>query len=158
MLAHPAEYDRSRWPSLLERAAREVFQLMLNEELARGSGAPSSEELDITSMVGLAGRLCGVVSVRCPMRAASLIASRMLGREGTADHPETWDAFGEICNMVAGNFKNRVAGLADGCMMSVPTVISGAHYRVHPAAGSTHIEVHFAYRDMPLVVAIEVHQ
>ena len=42
-----------------------------------------------------------------------------------------WDALGEICNMVAGNFKNKVSGLGNGCMLSVPTVITGRDYHCH---------------------------
>jgi CheY-specific phosphatase CheX len=41
-------------------------------------------------------------------------------------------ATSEICNMVAGNFKNKISGLGDGCCMLSPTsVITGEDYTVH---------------------------
>ncbi len=66
------------WVPLLELATREVFELMLGCHLA--VAAPESEpSLNITSMVGLAGQLCGVLSVRCDGKSAVLMASKMLG-------------------------------------------------------------------------------
>jgi Chemotaxis phosphatase CheX len=38
---------------------------------------------------------------------------------------------GEICNLVAGNFKNKIAGLGEVCMLSPPSVITGDDYTVH---------------------------
>jgi Chemotaxis phosphatase CheX len=52
------------------------------------------------------------------------MASRMLGVQPGEIGREGCDAFGEICNMIAGNFKNKISGLGNGCMLSVPTIIS----------------------------------
>jgi len=30
-----------------------------------------------------------------------------------------------------GNFKNKIDGLSDGCMLSLPTVITGSDYTLH---------------------------
>ena len=84
---------------------------------------PAEQRLDITAMVGLAGQLCGVLTVRCNSKSASRMASEMLGIEADPAGPEMWDAVGEVCNVTAGNFKNKITGLGDGCMLSVPTVI-----------------------------------
>ena len=130
---------------------------MLNEELASGKGV-TAEALDITAMVGLAGTVSGVVSVRCSTRTAILIASRMLGPDAPPTAAETWDALGEICNMVAGNFKNGIPGIANTCMISVPTVISGADYWVHPLGGGEHAEIRLAFQGHALEIAIEVHR
>ncbi len=82
-------------------------------------------------MVGLAGELCGILTIRCSAKTAARMASRMLGTDLESAGPEKWDALGEICNMVAGNFKNKIAGLGDGCMLSAPTVITGGDYSLH---------------------------
>jgi CheY-specific phosphatase CheX len=65
------------WLPLIEMATREVFDLMLGCKLS----LPSEEaeaNLDVTAMVGLAGQLSGVLSVRCDSKAATLMTSKML--------------------------------------------------------------------------------
>lgn len=151
---------------MLEEAAREVFELMLGCRLtlaeagAREAGARkdvSEPALNIAAMVGLAGELSGVMSIRCTSKSAAMMASMMLGVEPDHINDEIYDALGEICNMVAGNFKNKIPGLGDGCLLSVPTVIIGDDYRVHPPAGSPVLEVHMLYEDMAVVISLKVH-
>src|SRR5258708_26089880 len=117
---------RECWISTLQLAMQEVFDLMLACPLEVPASPPIEKGLDITAMVGLAGQLCGVLTVRCSAKSATHMASRMLGTDPDIAGPEVWDAMGEICNMVAGNFKNKISGLGDGCMLSVPTVITGS--------------------------------
>jgi CheY-specific phosphatase CheX len=85
----------------LELAAREVFELMLGCQLAV-AGSATLETLHTTSMVGLAGQLCGVLSLRCSAQSAMLMASKMLGKEPKKDSHEMWDALGEVCNNGGG--------------------------------------------------------
>ena len=42
--------------------------------------------------------------------------------------PKNSATLGELRNMIAGNFKLKVTSLADHCMLSVPTVITGDDY------------------------------
>jgi chemotaxis protein CheX len=121
------------WIPLLEMAAREVFELMLGSQLTVPAASEETAP-EITSMVGLAGKLCGVLSVCCDRKAAALMTSQMLGVQLTKVGVEMSDALGEVCNMVAGNFKNKIAGLAEGCMLSPPTVITGSDYHLHSPA------------------------
>jgi len=107
-------------------------------------------------MVGLAGMLCGLVTVRCDERAAALMASKMLGIEVDKVGPEVSDALGEVCNMVAGNFKNKIAGLGDGCMLSPPSVITGGDYTVHADPDSPQIQVNFLFERLPIVISINI--
>ena len=46
----------------------------------------------------------------------------------TDDDQQMRDAIGEVANMIAGSFKNKLTGLAHGCMLSSPTVITGSDY------------------------------
>jgi chemotaxis protein CheX len=142
------------WIPLLQVAAQEVFELMLNCKIT-ASAIPANFEPEITAMVGLAGQLCGVMTIRCAQKSAGLMASKMLGVE--AEGQEMCDAFGEICNMVAGNFKNKIAGLSDGCMLSVPTVITGTDYNLRSLTDSAAVEASFIFESMPMVVSLEVH-
>lgn len=151
-----ANGSHETWIPLLEVAAREVFELMLGCHLT----APASMEdaiLDITSMVGLAGALSGVLSVCCEGKAAALMTSKMLGVELDKAGPEMSDALGEVCNMVAGNFKNKIAGLAEGCMLSPPTVITGSDYTLHSQADSPTLEVRLLFEGMPIVISLAIH-
>lgn len=147
---HPAN-----WAQLLEQAAREVFEMMLGCSLTP-SPTVTDQTPDITSMVGLAGELCGLLSVRCQRAAAILMASKMLGIEPAQVGAEMHDAFGEIGNMVAGNFKNKVPGLGDGCMLSVPTVVSGTDYSLHSKAATPAIEIQLLFETMPLVISLQI--
>jgi chemotaxis protein CheX len=108
-------------------------------------------------MVGLAGQVCGVVTVRCASKSATQMASKMLGLDPATAGPEMWDAMGEICNMVAGNFKNKITGMGDGCMLSVPTVITGADYSLHSLTDSGKIEISLMFEGSPVIFSLEVH-
>lgn len=147
---------RECWLPTLQLSMQEVFQLMLGCSLEVAPEPPAEEGLDITSMVGLAGQLCGILSVRCSAKSAAHMASRMLGVDPEKAGPEMWDAVGEICNMVAGNFKNKISGLGDGCMLSVPTVITGGDYNVHSIVNET-LQTAFLFEGALVLVCLEVH-
>src|SRR4051812_12726609 len=145
--------NHDNWSTLLQVAAREVFELMLSCELQPYQPeAPAS--LEVTSMVGLAGELCGVLSVCCSRESAVIMASKMLGVDPKNVGNELADALGEVANMVAGNFKNKVSGLGDGCMLSVPTVVIGADYNVHPLANSHTLELNFLFDNKPILISL----
>jgi len=117
---HPvlvAEKQHQDWLPFLEFATREVFEMMLGCQLTKPETTPVVR-FNVTAVVGLAGKLSGVIGVRCQEKAAALMASRMLGVELDKVGAEISDALGEVCNMVAGNFKNKISGLGDGCMLS----------------------------------------
>lgn len=144
------------WRPMLELAAREVFEIMLGCKL----DVPPEEmsvPYQFTAMVGLAGELCGLLTLRCGSQSAALMASKMLGLEVKEEDQQMWDAIGEIANMIAGNFKNKLAGMADGCMLSVPTVITGSDYSCRSMADTAPLEVSFLFEGAPLSVALELH-
>ncbi len=143
--------------SLLELAAREVFQIIMGSKLERADSTPVHAAMEFTAMVGLAGGLCGVLSLRCGSETATLMVRRMLG-DGVEDVEEQrWDALGEICNMIAGNFKDKLTGVGYRCLLSVPTVITGGDYRVHPLASSRSVDVHLLFENRPVRLMLEVH-
>src|SRR6266853_4408304 len=146
-----ADGGHESWIPLLDTASKEVFGLMLGCQLATPATADETK-LNVTAMVGLAGQLCGVLSVRCDEKAAALMTSRMLGVALDKVGPEVADALGEICNMVAGNFKNKIAGLAEGCMLSPPTVITGNDYKLHSMADPP-LESRLLFESMPVVIS-----
>ena len=150
-----SDANRERLMPALQHSMQEVFELMLASPLEISLESPPAG-LDITAMVGLAGELCGILSVRCASDSAARMASRILGINPEEAGPEMWDAVGEIANMVAGNFKNKIAGLGDACMLSVPTVITGADYNVHSMVHET-IQTVFIFEGEPVVLSLEIH-
>lgn len=145
------------WIPLIDTAAKEVFELMLGSKLSPLIGAEATN-LNVTAMVGLAGQLCGVLSVRCSGKAAALMASKMLGVDlDKVGAGEVSDALGEVSNMVAGNFKNKIAGLAEGCMLSPPTVITGSDYDLHSMADSPALDLRVLFESMPIIISLQIH-
>jgi len=55
---------REYWAPLLEMSAQEVFALMLGDRLESTTDPVVVDSLDVTSMVGLAGSLCGLLTLR----------------------------------------------------------------------------------------------
>jgi chemotaxis protein CheX len=151
-----AHGSHETWIPLLEMATREVFELMLGCQLTVPATAAEPIE-QVTAMVGLAGALCGVLSVRCDDKAAALMTSKMLGVPLDKVGPEVSDALGEVCNMVAGNFKNKIAGLAEGCLLSPPTVVTGSDYSLHSLAESPGLEISLLFEGMPMVISLQIH-
>jgi chemotaxis protein CheX len=149
-------HSHENWNLVLEVAAREVFDLMLGCKLTTPA-TPPAESHDMTAMVGIAGQLCGVLILGCSVESSTLIASRMLGVQPAEIGSEACDAFGEICNMIAGNFKNKISGLGNGCMLSVPAVISGGHYHVHPLSRSEAVEVTLLFEGAPISISLRLH-
>jgi len=141
--------------ALLEVASTEVFRMMAGSELERTSQTPW-KGAEFTAMVGLAGDLCGLLSVRCSQDSASQVAALMLDLAPEKASEHAWDALGEIANMIAGNFKNKLNGVSDRCMLSVPTVITGANYTFRSLAVANPITLWFTFQGKPLAVTLEV--
>jgi chemotaxis protein CheX len=148
----------SSWALLLEVGAKEVFQIMLQSEL---KNLPQAEDQtvsgDVTAMVGLAGALCGVMTIRCDSHTAEKMAGRMLGSVGAVNPNDVPDAIAEVCNMVAGNFKSKVTRLAENCLLSVPTVIRGHDYEMVTIADGEHILIGMSYDSAPIWFCLAVH-
>ena len=70
-----AVFDRALWTPLLELAAREVFEIMLGTSLQPSDAPDASDKGEFTALVGLAGSLCGVLSIRCHNQAAMVVPS-----------------------------------------------------------------------------------
>jgi chemotaxis protein CheX len=156
--AGPKQWDlpEGGWPDLIETATRGVFEMMLGCTVTRAQQATSPEG-DITAMVGLAGGLCGVVSIRCSLETANLLASKMLGTDTAEAESATRDALGEIANVVAGSVKATVPGLEDTCFLSTPTVVIGHDFKVYSLGNSTSTPVPLEVEGSVVWVILDVH-
>jgi len=147
---------REYWPPLLELSAQEVFGLMLGERLDAAPEPAPENSLDVTSMVGFAGSLCGLLTLRCSSKSAALMATKMLGTDGVGAKSQMEDAVGEVCNMVAGNFKNKISGIGDGCKLSVPTVITGSNYSLCTLANDYTMEINLLFHGSPIIISLQL--
>jgi chemotaxis protein CheX len=144
------------WGPVLESATREVFDVMLRSPLEPLGGAAGNAEL--IAMVGLSGRMAGVVSVHCTSAGAREIATKMLqGPPPEGQEEDTArDAVGEVCNMVAGNFKSRLGAAGDDCKLSVPTIVAGAQCSMTPQNRGVRVEVPFQFAGSPLRIVLDL--
>lgn len=143
------------WAGLIHQSVDEVFDMMLGMKVA--PCASNGFRYEVTSMVGLAGALCGLLMVRCSNETAANLTCRMLGTDSVDSQDDVHDALGEICNMVAGSFKSKIPGLSDGCMLSVPTTVTGSDYQIHPLrAMPPFLELFSRGDDCPIEVLLHV--
>lgn len=150
-------YPEGGWSPLLESAAREVFEVMLGTKLEPFQDDPA-KVTEMIAMVGLSGRVAGVVSFHCTAQGAKAMATKMLGAASAPEEEEdsARDAVGEICNMVAGTFKNRLGQVGDECKLSVPTIISGAECTMQANPGGTHVQMPFIFQGSPIAVSLDL--
>jgi chemotaxis protein CheX len=141
-----SDFSFQHFSEVLHSAVQEVFSKMVGIELTVPEGKPAPAVMDVTGIVGLAGKLCGVLTVRCTAQTGAIIASQMLGIPVAEAGEQAGDAIGEISNMVAGNFKAKLLlALEDQCLLSVPTVITGRDYQMHSLAAGNRVELPFSH-------------
>jgi chemotaxis protein CheX len=148
---------RLGWREVLANAASEVFEIMVGSSLEPAAEGDSHVLADFTAMVGIAGTVCGVFGFRASAESAKRMAALMLGVDEVGATENVPDAFGEICNMIAGSFKSKIARLADGCALSVPTVISGRDYALYSLANGERFEVTLSFEGHPISVTLDLH-
>ena len=149
--------QEENWLPVLELAVEEVFEIMLG---CRVKPAPRSEHQpcsEFTAMVGLAGALCGILTVCCQRKTARELAKCMLGPDIADAEEQVSDALGEICNMIAGNFKNKLAGSDGRCMLSIPTVIQGGEFTFYSLADGDNLETVMLFENEPVTVNLHLH-
>lgn len=145
------------WKTILESAAVEVFEMMAGVRLDPIQITTEEPQGDRTAMVGMAGALCGMTSVRCNAETARKLATLMVDAEAAKNPATVGDALGELCNMIAGNFKSKISSLNDRCMLSVPTFISGEDYVLQPATPSEGFNVALLYDGGQVWITLVAH-
>jgi chemotaxis protein CheX len=153
----PGEERQGRFTQALDSAAAEVFEMMVGTRLGPSDEVTLPRVADYAAMIGLAGDLCGVLSFRCSLDSAARIAGKMLGTDEPASEECTRDALGEICNMVAGSFKGQLSEVAEQCMLSVPTVVSGKDYQLYPLVDGLRIQVSKSFEGALIWMTLDLH-
>ncbi|WP_213806146.1 chemotaxis protein CheX [Granulicella sp. dw_53] len=121
----------------------EVFSMMLGFDVesipAAVPTANPGEMNERTAIVGFSGSMRGSCEVRVDFLAAKDICVAMIGDASAEEEDSISDALGELCNMLAGGWKNRLPSFSAECSLSPPTVISGRDYRVHMSTPSVRL-------------------
>jgi len=128
------EFLSSQSQERADETVAEVFNMMLGHQIGPVSELDTTpcEANERTAIVGFSGSMRGTCEIRMSTLAARAVASAMLGGTPVEDGDDSIDdAIGELCNMIAGGWKNRVPTLTSDCTLSPPTVISGGDYKVH---------------------------
>lgn len=114
----------------LVSATEEVFDTMLAIPIQSQPAVtgPLDVPANVVATVAFAGHRKGLVVVYTSLAAARHITSTMLGIPLQEVNGEVPDAMGEIANMVAGQFRNRLAAIEPPSDISVPTVTIGTDF------------------------------
>jgi len=120
----------------MDETVCEIFMVMLGIEIHPCAGGLKSADPDAdpdqTAIIGFAGVISGLCEIRLSLPASIIVTSAMLGGIDVTEQTELiCDAIGELCNLVAGGWKDRLPELSHSCSLTIPTVIEGEMYRVH---------------------------
>jgi len=147
---------RNAWPTIL-RDVVEVFFMMVGAMVLTPEGGEHLVLSEVTGMVGIAGPLSATLSLRCSMDSATRIAAQMLGIPLEEAAAQKCDAVGEICNMVAGSFRDKI-GMGGQCMLSVPTVLTGKDYQIRSRSVYVRVELPILFEHEPIWIALDIRQ
>ncbi len=140
---NPNPFSSELINALIVNAMQNVFSTMLSKEIdlvsceiypnstqqaPSKSGITSSKTI-VTSSVGFAGVINGVVYISMEEDIAMYLTGAMLGMEPdevVAEGEDTVnDCLGEIANMSVGNFKNKLCDKGYSCMLTIPSILRG---------------------------------
>jgi chemotaxis protein CheX len=143
---------------ILHKVTGEVLSTMLNlcahPEPAYTDHQPAQSS-GVLSFVGLAGGACaGTGSLHCDSTVACQLASRFLMSEFDSVDDEVLDAFGELTNMIVGNFKNEIERYLGTMALSIPTVVYGRNFSTRSPGHEEWTVVPFMWDDSLLNVRV----
>ncbi len=117
--------------SNLMTSTEEVFETMVFKPLVRMPPVDTDADrrgANVVATVAFAGHRRGLVCIHSSVDAARNIAGAMLGMAQEEITSEIPDAMGEVANMVAGTFRNKLAAIEPASAIAVPTVTIGSDF------------------------------
>lgn len=123
----------------LRASAREILETMVFITPSTIEEIPESTSTfddEVVGLLGFTGTRCGTFAVRTSETVAKTVAAKMLMMEPAdmADFAEAADGFGELVNMISGNFKNAWVAHGNQMDLSVPNVINRGRVRLNTDA------------------------
>ena len=156
---------RAAWWGVLRDATMEVFSTMVGAKVVVPQAqddfilvpepADSTVLAYVTGVIGIAGAVRAIFSLRCSDHIAAKIASQMLGITREEAAAQKSDAIGEVCNIIAGHSKHKI-GYGDNCTLTVPTVIVGGHYNIYCLAAGERLEFPVIYEGETVLVTLDI--
>lgn len=141
-------------------AVDSVFTTMLSMQPKRAGIKVSTEQSNeprITSLVGISGKISGVVVLRFPPPTALGLVGRLSGSEYTDVNDEVVDGVSELVNMVAGAAKAKL-NHDPPLQLGLPTVVEGSGYKLKYPSKSVWLEVSFQCDAGPFSMEVTYHQ
>jgi len=138
----------------LDESVDEVFRLMMGASCMPVEKEADNGQETITAVIGLAGAMSGVCTLRCDTGTALRMAECMVGVRPTELDAMVKDAIGEVCNMVAGAWKGKHCVLASGCMLSTPAVVTGTNYQLHMQQQEFRIDRGYRFEEHVVSISI----
>jgi chemotaxis protein CheX len=142
-------------------AVQNVCRTMVRSEAILGpchpeqSGAPG-----LISSVGFGGAVSGVVYLCLEDTFAVHATGRILGLTAPEVRLHGFevikDAIGEVTNMIAGGFKNKLCDLGLPCVLTLPTLMRGQHLSVVTLKGTEHHVFNFEIDGHRLIVEVQL--
>jgi chemotaxis protein CheX len=108
--------------SRLDSAVSEVFEMMLERSCDPLEGEVDTVERRIVARIQFTGAVDGECLLYASHATASITAEALLGTPSEPHDPMVDDAIGELCNMIAGGWKNKLPSDVTPCLISVPAV------------------------------------
>ena len=105
----------------LDEAVREVFDLMLSRPCTPSARDPEPMA-GLTALVQFSGTLNGACAIHLELGSADELTEHLTGEPPTPGSALPADMVGELCNMIAGMWKSRLAPPMASCHLSSPTV------------------------------------
>jgi chemotaxis protein CheX len=117
--------------SYLVSATEEVFEKMVFQTLTPLPSIEADQERppsNVVASVAFAGHRRGYVAFHSTLDTARGITGAMLDIAVDAISNEMPDAIGEVANMIAGTFRNKLAAVEPISAIAIPTVTVGSNF------------------------------
>ncbi len=141
----------------LATATEEVFETMIFktlEALPIGTDDRNRSASNVVASVAFAGHRRGLVAFHSSLPTAKDIAGAMLGMPAETINGEMPDAIGEVANMIAGTFRNKLAAVEPPSAIAVPTVTIGSDFSTNYTSAVRRALCSFQMEGQPISVEL----
>ncbi len=142
----------------LVRGVLKTFKTMLDINLELMPVSSPFQEAHILGEVSFSGKANGKVQLRLTKASVPVIGERLLGMapEDLADPAMAADVIGELCNMVAGNFKSNLCDAGLNCVLQPPKITITDDFKLQSVDGGNSERHPFRSPELPLFVDLGV--
>lgn len=140
----------------LVRAVVKTFETMMGINLDSLPLSSAFQEAHVLGEVAFSGQANGKVQLRFPKAAVPVIGARLLGLEASDlnDPAIANDVVGELCNMVAGNFKSNLCDAGLPCTLQPPKITITEDFKLQSVDGGS--SERYAFRSPELALFVDL--